>query len=283
MILKLYRRAAQQFRSFTDKNEMNEHVSAHIFAAGRKLHKNARSILNMIAHHSCIITGVSWLNDETIADNLGVCPRTVTRAIDRLIMLGIGRREVVYHDGIMLRYFVLHRFELSPYCPDIDSGLSSVESGTSPTAPKDEGTLPAAETLETKELVNNNVVVEYPSAIIETLSRHDLTVNAATLKRWFSLATEEVIVHVIECALNRNGVRNVIAWITGVLQQGYVKERTVTYNPSVTTKRRQSVRSDELPDYVQRQIERQNEVQTVGELSEDKKRIVAELLAALGE
>ncbi len=130
-------------------------------------------------------------------------------------------------------------------------------------------------------------IIEYPSAIIETLSRHDLNVNAATLKRWLSLATEEVIVQVIEYAVNKADVVSVIGYITAILMQGYV--RTMEGSPSVSKRyserkeRRQQARSDKLPDYVQRQIERQNEPAIASEITEDQRLEAARLLAALGE
>lgn len=124
-------------------------------------------------------------------------------------------------------------------------------------------------------------VIEYPLVIIESLSRHDLSVNAATLKRWLSLASEEIIVQVIESAISKDNLRNVIAWITGVLQQGFTQGYVREGTPKIGNRRTQPVRSDKLPHYVQRQIN--GEVRPVGELSEEQRREAARLLAALGE
>lgn len=144
MILKLYRSIAQRFKTFTNRYEMNEHVQAHVYAAGKKLHKNARSILDLLAKHSCKYGGVSWLSESTIAKKLDIHTDTVKRAIKRLQELRIGRVEVVEVSGITLSYFVLNRFEIS-------EDLLEVEGESSLTASRDEATLEVDETKEATE------------------------------------------------------------------------------------------------------------------------------------
>lgn len=126
MILKIYRTIATQFKSFQSTKELNEHISAHIFASGRKLHKNARAVLNMISQHSIVVCGVSWLHIDTIAKSIGSCTKTVKRALERLEKLNIGHREMVVLDsGVTLSYFVLHPFDVSSVCSEVDDSLSS--------------------------------------------------------------------------------------------------------------------------------------------------------------
>ena len=112
MILKVYRTVAQRFKAFESKKEMDENVKAHVFASGKKLHKNARAILDTIVRHSCSVYGVSWLGVDTLAEAVQVSEKTVKRAIDRIISLGIGRKEVVEFQGLTLEYFVLNKFDL---------------------------------------------------------------------------------------------------------------------------------------------------------------------------
>lgn len=156
MILKLYRSVATRFKVFTNKEEMNDHIRAHIFAAGRKLHKNARAVLYLIARHSCVVSGVSWLNEETIAELLSVCTRTVKRAIDRIISLNIGRNEIVEVNGAVLRYFILHKFEVSTDCLEVVNDLSSGQSSTSLTETGGASYSEVTETVQTVETGEND-------------------------------------------------------------------------------------------------------------------------------
>jgi len=112
VILKVYRTVAQRFKAFESKKEMDENVKAHVFASGKKLHKNARAILDTIVRHSCSVYGVSWLGTDSLAEAVQVSEKTVKRAIDRIISLGIGRKEVVEFQGLTLEYFVLNKFDL---------------------------------------------------------------------------------------------------------------------------------------------------------------------------
>lgn len=302
MIIKLYRSNARRFRAFKNKEEMNDHMAAHIFAAGKKLHKNARAALKTIANYSCVVTGVSWLNEETIAKKISVSDRTVKRAIDLLIALGIGRREVVEINGISLLYFVINPFDMSAFCPEFDRDLSAGESEPSPTAVRDEGHFFDDEPIEPSKTNNKEIVVEraqgatssnptvhYPVAIAQKLSEYDLKPNAATIKRWLSFANEETILQAIDHSLHKKGIRNAIGWITGVLQQGYVSDAATTidqetkghgsYSPKKSKRYTHgTVRRDVLPEWVARQGKKPIEK---GSLTEEQKREAAELLAAL--
>lgn len=165
MILKVYRTVAQRFKAFESKKEMDEHVKAHIFASGRKLHKNARAVLDLIVRHSCSVYGVSWLSEETIAEEIEVHLDTVKRAFKRLIELGIGRFEVVEVSSISLRYFVINRYsladELQALCEEssdsLRENLLEVESVENPTetsvqtSSQDDEPLRNSETQETQD------------------------------------------------------------------------------------------------------------------------------------
>lgn len=150
-IPQLYRTIAQKFRSFTSVNEMNESINAHVFAAGRKLHKNARAVLYLLAKHSVMVSGVSWLNPETIANTLGIHERTVNRAYERLESLGIGYRKTVELDGMTLSFFIIRPFVLSIDCPEFVSDLSQPKSGAEPVVPTVEGAFSTDETMEPVE------------------------------------------------------------------------------------------------------------------------------------
>lgn len=148
MILAIYRSIAVRLKAFANKHELNEHLSAHVFKAGKQLRGNYRKVLDILSQHAVCVSGVAWIGEDTIAKALGVCERTVKRAIDRLESLGIGRREIVTADGMTFRYFVFNKFELSA---ELSEELSEVESVTEPVVSTDEAAFSSAETKETRE------------------------------------------------------------------------------------------------------------------------------------
>lgn len=210
---------------------------------------------------------ISW-----IAKQIGMNRDTVGKYVQELIDNGFIMRDRVRHDDGTFGDYEYTIYEE----PAVSTCAGSTCAEDIRTTKTDK---PLTKTDKKNVVVEQAAnIIEYPSAIIETLSRHDLKPNAATLKRWLSLASEEVIVHVIEYAAGRN-VRSIIGYITAVLQQGYVKERS-----RAPRERHQPVKRDKLPDYVQRQIESQHMPQTVvGEISEAERQEAYELLRALGE
>lgn len=152
LIQRIYRAAAVSLRSFTDKSEMDEHIQAHVLAAGRKLHKNARTILDILARHAVCVVGVSWRNETKLAKEIGIHRTTVNRAIDRLEELGIGRRISVSLNGMELRYFVFNRFDMQSFCSDIATDLHNEESAENIDVSTDTNTFSVSEAIETPEL-----------------------------------------------------------------------------------------------------------------------------------
>lgn len=157
MILKIYRSFAKQLQSFENRFEMNEHIKTHIHFAGRKLYKNAKAVLGMITRHSVVVTGVSWLNEETIAKNLGICTRTVFRAVERLESLGIGKCISVEFEGYTLNYFVLCKFNMSADCTESVSSLSLDETNRKPTETRGEAISKMDEHLEISETKEKDI------------------------------------------------------------------------------------------------------------------------------
>jgi DNA-binding Lrp family transcriptional regulator len=151
VVIKLYRAVAERLRSFANKTEMNAHVRAHVTLAGRKLNRNAKAVLDVLAKHSCVISGVSWLNTDTIAKKIGVCERTVRNIMKRLEALRIGQRKTVEVNGTELRFFVLNRFELEIY-PEFSSDVSTQESEENPVISTVQAHFISNETKETKEI-----------------------------------------------------------------------------------------------------------------------------------
>lgn len=155
----LYKAVAQRYKSFANKLEMNDSLAAHIFATGRKLHKNARAVLDMHAKHSCIVTGVSWLNPATVATTLGIHERTVQRAYERLESFGIIYRETVELGGMTPSFLVIRPFGLSSDCLEFVHDLSQEEGATEPVVPTDEAAFSPdepVEPVETKNIIDNS-------------------------------------------------------------------------------------------------------------------------------
>ncbi|WP_096190001.1 helix-turn-helix domain-containing protein [Evansella halocellulosilytica] len=78
--------------SFTDVAEMNEAVRAHIDQHREQLNKTAVAVLNLLSRYSCVVKGVSWMKRATIAAQLDVSDKTVSRALKRLEDCGIIKR-----------------------------------------------------------------------------------------------------------------------------------------------------------------------------------------------
>ncbi len=156
IINRIYRTAAQSLRSFANKSEMDEHIKAHVFAAGRKLHKNARTVLDILAKHAVCVTGVSWRNETKLAKEIGVHRTTVNRAIDRLEELGIGRRVSVNLNGMELHYFVFQRFNVQAFCTENATDLHTEESAENVSAPKDSADFSGNESIESTEAKETN-------------------------------------------------------------------------------------------------------------------------------
>lgn len=150
----LYKAAAQRYKAFASKTEMDENLSVHILAAGRKLHKNARAILDLHVKYSCIVPGVSWLGRATVAATLGVHERTIERAYERLESLGIANRVTVELGGMILSFLVIRPFVLSVDCPEFVSDLSQSKSSTEQVVPTVEAAFSPGETIETTESSN---------------------------------------------------------------------------------------------------------------------------------
>lgn len=251
---------------------MNEHIGAHVFKAGKELRGNYRKVLYIIANHSCVVSGVSWIGKGTIATELGTSEKTVTRAIDRLKKLGIIRQEILTADGMIFRYWVFNRFELSK---ELSSKLSMDEEAPSPTAPRVQTHFQSDEPKESKEPNNKHIVVEQhsiPISITQLLQRHKLSVNPSTIMRWLSSATEETIGNVINYAINKR-VRNVIGYITAILIQGWTA-------PKPSSKPAQAQKSR---DIVPHWITAEYRPSSTEQLNEEQKRQAAELLRELGE
>ncbi|MFT9848985.1 hypothetical protein [Aneurinibacillus sp. REN35] len=135
---------------------MDEHITAHKLAAGRRLHKNAREALDIIVKHSVVVPGVCWLATDTLAKNLGTCERTIRNIFARLEELRIGQRKVIEVSGMELRFFVLHPFILPDFCAEVSTDFSKHENGESVGVSTNEAAFSSAESKEPTEAKETN-------------------------------------------------------------------------------------------------------------------------------
>lgn len=106
--------------------------------------------------------------------------------------------------------------------------------------------------LRTKSFNKNNnkqtsekIVVDDPNNLERFLSSYNIKVNSTTLERWRSLESEENIIKAIKATLGRRDIKNIVGYITRILEMGFT--------PSQTT-----IKSD-LPIYITNQFHSQNE------------------------
>jgi len=72
---------------------------------------------------------------------------------------------------------------------------------------------------EIKRLNNNNV--QTVDVVVDVLQRYGISVNKKTLTKWRKLADEQTIVRVVHETMNRDDVRNVVGYVTSILEAGY--------------------------------------------------------------
>lgn len=78
----------KKLQSFNDIQSLNDAINEHKRALSSPKLKNARAIFQLIAEHSCVYIGVSFLTQNSIAKKLGISSKTVQRAVDKLVEIG---------------------------------------------------------------------------------------------------------------------------------------------------------------------------------------------------
>jgi hypothetical protein len=104
---------ALQLRTFSNVEEMNEHMNLQYLLIKSKLTKSYDVIFHLIKKYACKIAGVCWLKQEKLAELACVSIKTVERGLHFLKENGVVK---IYHtrrsSGLNGHsYYVLQKFE----------------------------------------------------------------------------------------------------------------------------------------------------------------------------
>lgn len=115
------------------------------------------------------------------------------------------------------------------------------------------------------------------NVVVDLLSQKGIKPSIATINKWFKLANEENLIAAIHEATNRSDIKNIIGYITRMLEQGYTPQ--VKTNSKITKGKK-----TQLPEWIVKQSESADQkVSSKNELTEEQKQQALELLKQLGE
>lgn len=93
------------------------------------------------------------------------------------------------------------------------------------------------------------VVVDDSNSIKSELTKYNLKVNAATLKKWRKQADDATILQVIGETIARSDVKNIIAYITKTLEAGYVPVQSSFTSQVTPSQTKQESKYDPFREY----------------------------------
>lgn len=116
------------------------------------------------------------------------------------------------------------------------------------------------------------------NVVVDLLSQKGIKPSIATINKWFKLANEETLIAAIHEATNRSDIKNIIGYITRMLEQGYTPQ--VKTNSKITKGKK-----TQLPEWIVKQSELADQKVSASknELTEEQKQQALELLKQLGE
>ena len=130
---------------------------------------------------------------------------------------------------------------------------------------------------------NNKDIISSKSqknVVVDLLSQKGIKATQATIKKWSQLANEETILSAIQEAVDRPDIKNVIGYITRMLEQGYTCPQITKSKNKKTLKETKN-----LPQWIEKQFDltTQRVDYLKQDLSEEQKQQAIELLKQLGE
>lgn len=141
-----------EYQTFDSKQQLNQAVADHLSAHRFELNDTARNVLTVISRYAVKFPGVAHLKAATIAQALGLCEKTVRRAVNKLAALGIVRkvattRKVSGGQGANIYVVQAH--------------VSTRQDPSEPTPASPEPTKNDAEPYYSFKLINNHLVNTY--------------------------------------------------------------------------------------------------------------------------
>jgi hypothetical protein len=120
---------AIELQPFTSVEEMNHHMNLHYLTFKNEMTDRFNEIFFLIKKYACLVAGVCWLKQESIASLAGVSVKTVERAVKIFKELGVMK---IYHtkraNGLNGNcYYVLQPFQGELVMDDEE--ISMVEEG----------------------------------------------------------------------------------------------------------------------------------------------------------
>jgi hypothetical protein len=120
---------AIELQPFTSVEEMNHHMNLHYLTFKHDMTDRFNEIFFLIKKYACLVAGVCWLKQESIASLAGVSVKTVERAVKIFKELGVMK---IYHtkraNGLNGNcYYVLQPFQGELVMDDEE--ISMVEEG----------------------------------------------------------------------------------------------------------------------------------------------------------
>jgi predicted transcriptional regulator len=131
---------------FTNKRELNEAVSSHLYRCNFELNKTDKSVIEMLSRYAVKYPGVAHLKMDTLSQAIKKNTRTIQRSIRKLEELKIVERksftrEVSGGYGANLYIFLP---------PSVISELSPRQESTRPTATRKEEAISESEAINLK-------------------------------------------------------------------------------------------------------------------------------------
>lgn len=171
---------ALQLQSFSSVEEMNHHLNLHYFLIKNQITKSQNEILHLIKKYACVVAGVCWLKQDTLAHFANVSVKTVERGLKFFKEMGVLK---IYHtkrsNGLNGNcYYVLQPFTGSIYVDDEE--IVSVEE-------KDVGADESLQTFEVSAFEGN----EESDKLLRS-SRETLVNSTKALKNSYETKIEEM-------------------------------------------------------------------------------------------
>jgi hypothetical protein len=85
---------AFELQSFSTVEEMNDHMNLHYYSFKNNITKSQDSIFHLIKKYACVVAGVCWLKQVSLAKFAGVSTKTVERGLKFFKDLGVLK---IYH------------------------------------------------------------------------------------------------------------------------------------------------------------------------------------------